>query len=226
MNKPPIDTSPQAVLRRRYKALRDEGYNEDFCRFAKVAADSLDAKDMAIDMLTGERDALAAKVARVTEHANFIALESLAFAARIAALDNVANKAHLLLFAMRRDEWPGHNHTYVKDLREALAAACSAPETVVPTGAGGNSQAFICCEGVGKHEPGCTALETVAKPSREALRDAFAAALTGVYCCTRVWSAWQVGTMDQDDFIPAAECEEVLDSLVDAAFTSKTKMKP
>ena len=72
---------------------------------------------------------LAADLARVLAHANFIALESLAFEVRIAALDNVANKAHLLLFAMRRDEWPGHNHTYVKDLREALAAACSAPET-------------------------------------------------------------------------------------------------
>ena len=30
------------------------------------------------------------------------------------------------------------------------------PETFTPTGAGGNPRAFICCEGIGKHEPGCT----------------------------------------------------------------------
>lgn len=28
-------------------------------------------------------------------------------------------------------------------------------ETFVPTGAGGNPDAFVCCEGVGKHKPGC-----------------------------------------------------------------------
>lgn len=33
--------------------------------------------------------------------------------------------------------------------------ADSAP--FVPTGAGGNSESFICCEGIGKHAEGCAA---------------------------------------------------------------------
>ena len=37
------DDSPQAVCRRRYKALRNEGYNHEFCNFAKVAADRIEA---------------------------------------------------------------------------------------------------------------------------------------------------------------------------------------
>lgn len=31
--------------------------------------------------------------------------------------------------------------------------------------------------------------------------------LDGIYCCTRVWEAWSVGTMSEDDFVPAAEIE-------------------
>lgn len=33
------------------------------------------------------------------------------------------------------------------------------------------------------------------------------------YNCTRVWGAWQYGTMGQDDFVPADEDEEFLTSL-------------
>jgi hypothetical protein len=52
---------------------------------------------------------------------------------------------------------------------------------------------------------------------REQLRDAFSEALTdSAYVCTRVWSAWGYGTMSEDDFTPANECEELLDSLIDA----------
>lgn len=36
-------------------------------------------------------------------------------------------------------------------LREVMDAEDSAP-----TGAGGNAKAFVCCEGVGQHAPGCT----------------------------------------------------------------------
>ena len=49
-----------------------------------------------------------------------------------------------------------------------------------------------------------------------ALRDALADSLGGVYVCNRAWSAWGVGTMTQDDFYPAAESDDVLDSLVEA----------
>lgn len=33
--------------------------------------------------------------------------------------------------------------------------------------------------------------------------------LKGDYACTRVWEAWEVGTMTQDDFIPLEETERV-----------------
>lgn len=70
-----------------------------------------------------------------------------------------------------------------------------------------------------ENEPAVSAA-SVAQPapmvSGEILRDAFAQALVGVYVCGRVWEAWQVGTMTEDDFQPASECDEVLDSLVEA----------
>jgi hypothetical protein len=62
--------------------------------------------------------------------------------------------------------------------------------------------------------------ESFAKPKPEqepvALRTALADALGCVYVCNRTWSAWGVGTMTQDDFYPAAESDDVLDSLVEA----------
>ena len=52
-----------------------------------------------------------------------------------------------------------------------------------------------------------------------ALREALASALTSVYVCGRVWSAWGVGTMTEDDFSAASECDELLDELVSAVTT-------
>ena len=52
------------------------------------------------------------------------------------------------------------------------------------------------------------------------LREALAAALGSTYVCGRVWSAWGVGTMSEDDFIPASECDELLDEIVSAATTA------
>lgn len=37
----------------------------------------------------------------------------------------------------------------------ALLNTTFTEKTFVPTGAGGNQDAFVCCEGVGKHKPGC-----------------------------------------------------------------------
>ncbi len=52
---------------------------------------------------------------------------------------------------------------------------------------------------------------------REKLRDVLAEALgDSTYCCTRVWNAWNVGTMGPDDFIPAADVDDVLDGLTAA----------
>ena len=53
-----------------------------------------------------------------------------------------------------------------------------------------------------------------------ALREALAAALTSVYVCGRVWSAWHIGTMTEDDFSPASECDWLLDEIVHAVATA------
>lgn len=54
-------------------------------------------------------------------------------------------------------------------------------------------------------------------PTREVMRDLIAEVIGGdTYDCTRVWSAWGVGTMSEDDFVPLAEREERLYELADA----------
>lgn len=61
---------------------------------------------------------------------------------------------------------------------------------------------------------------------REKVRDAIAECLGGsIYCCMRVWSAWGVGTMSQNDFVLASEDDEILDELT-AAAVSAIEAKP
>lgn len=55
---------------------------------------------------------------------------------------------------------------------------------------------------------------------RSAVRDAVAAALGDAYDCTRVWAAWGVGTMSEDDFQLVAEDDERLDEIVEAALVA------
>lgn len=43
--------------------------------------------------------------------------------------------------------------------------------------------------------------------TKEALTDLIAQGLSGTYHCTRVWSAWGVGTMSENDFAPVDESE-------------------
>jgi hypothetical protein len=50
-----------------------------------------------------------------------------------------------------------------------------------------------------------------------AVRDAIAETLGDAYDCTRVWSAWGVGTMSQDDFVPVADDNDRLQELAVAA---------
>lgn len=38
--------------------------------------------------------------------------------------------------------------------------------------------------------------------------------LRGLYGCGRVWSAWGVGTMTEDDFYPADESEECIEQVM------------
>jgi hypothetical protein len=57
----------------------------------------------------------------------------------------------------------------------------------------------------------------VTLPSREVMRDLIAEVIgSDTYDCVRVWSAWGVGTMSEDDFVPLIESEERLHELADA----------
>lgn len=65
----------------------------------------------------------------------------------------------------------------------------------------------------------------VVLPEREAMRDIIAQAIGGdAYDCTRVWSAWGVGTMSDDDFIPIADQEERLYEIADACLDEVTRL--
>jgi len=44
-------------------------------------------------------------------------------------------------------------------------------------------------------------------PAVDSLTDLIAQMLNGVYYCGRVWEAWGVGTMSEDDFSPAGETD-------------------
>ena len=58
---------------------------------------------------------------------------------------------------------------------------------------------------------------SVVLPERDAMRDLIAEVIGGdTYDCVRVWSAWGVGTMSEDDFVPFVEQEERLYELADA----------
>ncbi len=55
--------------------------------------------------------------------------------------------------------------------------------------------------------------------TREALAEIVRSHLTSTYHCTRVWEAWHVGTMTEDDFEPASEsdmAEDIADAILAA----------
>lgn len=62
--------------------------------------------------------------------------------------------------------------------------------------------------------------------ARERVRDAVASALVGNFYCGRVWSAWGVGAMREDDFTPSEEVDDVLDEIVDAAIAAMAAPSP
>lgn len=67
-------------------------------------------------------------------------------------------------------------------------------------------------------EPDTPAMaDALKQAARKALRNALAQAMTSTYVCNRVWDAWSYGTMSESDFMPASECDELLDELVTAA---------
>ncbi|GAA0416594.1 hypothetical protein GCM10008969_44690 [Pseudomonas veronii subsp. inensis] len=64
-------------------------------------------------------------------------------------------------------------------------------------------------------------------PDRDTLRDIIAQAVGGdAYDCLRVWSAWGVGTMSDDDFIPIVDQEERLFEIADACLDELKRLNP
>ncbi|SNS16789.1 hypothetical protein [Pseudomonas segetis] len=65
----------------------------------------------------------------------------------------------------------------------------------------------------------------VVLPERDALRDIVAQAIGwDAYDCTRVWSAWGVGTMSEDDFVPVVEQEDRLYEITDACLDEVARL--
>ena len=63
------------------------------------------------------------------------------------------------------------------------------------------------------------AVDAVIPLDKDELAQLIAEHLGGTYHCTRVWEAWNVGTMSQDDFEPVDESEtptEIADAIIDA----------
>lgn len=88
----------------------------------------------------------------------------------------------------------------------------------------------------GQHDVWCIPVAQHSAPSgepaadlRERLTDAIAAGLHGTYHCTRVWSAWQVGTMDENDFEPVDESDtpgELADAVLALIGTAPAAQAP
>lgn len=71
-----------------------------------------------------------------------------------------------------------------------------------------------CADALAAAQPSAKALTD---EQRNKVRDAIAETLGGAYDCLRVWSAWGVGTMSQDDFALLVEDESRLAEITDAA---------
>lgn len=70
------------------------------------------------------------------------------------------------------------------------------------------------------------AVQAVPEDQRERLRNALSVALGEAMDCARVWSAWGVGTMSEDDFSLLADNDERLDELVDAVLAALASPSP
>ena len=59
-------------------------------------------------------------------------------------------------------------------------------------------------------EAGCSASSSPPASDGMDARELAWNIVNGLYYCDRVWSAWQVGTMTEDDFSPAEDVDEVV----------------
>jgi hypothetical protein len=116
-----------------------------------------------------------------------------------------------------------------QDVRDDLAAAAScvvanwakaagACRVVLNAGAVKHCRAAIAADRARHDRP---AVAPVAQPEPEAKRDAVIAAvaeaLGNAYDCLRVWEAWRVGTMGEDDFVLVTEDLDRVAEIADAA---------
>jgi hypothetical protein len=73
-------------------------------------------------------------------------------------------------------------------------------------------------------------VERLSAPVKAALKDALFVELSTSYDCTRVWEAWSVGTMSEDDFCLVIDrLDEIVNSVFDvliAARAQEPKEKP
>lgn len=90
---------------------------------------------------------------------------------------------------------------------------------VIATLAGPESEANAAIIARMLAAPGVSTVED-AGAQKEAVMDAIADALGNAYDCMRVWSAWSVGTMSEDDFRLVADDAGRLGELADAAIAA------
>lgn len=93
------------------------------------------------------------------------------------------------------------------------------PDLSQLTERGAKAWAGVDAQGLrdGSASPSANAGEPRNAIDRDALIDAIAQGLHGTWHCTRVWEAWHVGTMSQDDFEPVDESEtptEIADAVL------------
>lgn len=65
----------------------------------------------------------------------------------------------------------------------------------------------------------------VVLPDPDQLCDAIATALGEALDCTRVWSAWGVGTMSEDDFVPVSDQPERLHEIASACLEEVARVQ-
>ena len=122
------------------------------------------------------------------------------------------------------NEWPGHvtlvsyaqecvaglltQHARITELESQLAQRFDAADMATASAQGFRDGVASLSANAGEPR---NAID------RDALIDAIAQGLHGTWHCTRVWEAWHVGTMSQDDFEPVDESEtptEIADAVL------------
>jgi len=97
----------------------------------------------------------------------------------------------------------------ITDLHSELSDAMDGPSTIAPPASTSAASPATRAEPV-----------ALTNEHKELVCNAIAEALGDAYDCDRVWSAWNVGTMRQDDFYPVADSPERVAEIADAAIKS------